>query len=135
MSDTLQASVPYAQALLASVTINVIMPAVLMAVILLAVWRLLVLAQKKEGFNIEQMFQDETGRISPWRFTGLFAFAVHSAYFYATLFTKYDNQLFLYFGLIWGGTPAAMLMAEGFRDAARNWNGNMPFSKPEPPTQ
>jgi hypothetical protein len=130
VTDTAKAATPYAEVLLASVTIGVILPALLMFGILLVIWRLLVFAQRKDGFNIEQIFQDETGRAHPWRFTGLFAFAVHSAYFYATLFTTPDKTLFLYYGLIWGGTPAAMIMAEGFRDAARNWNGNMPFSKP-----
>jgi hypothetical protein len=131
---TAQDAVPYAEALLASVTIGVILPALLLFVLMGVIWRLVTLAQRKDGFNFETVFTDDTGKVSTWRVAALFAFCIHSAYFYATLFKVPDLQFFLYYGLIWGGTPAAVILAEGFRDAATKWNGAMPFTKtPEQP--
>jgi hypothetical protein len=130
---TAEQATTYLQALMASVTIGVILPALLMFGTMFGVALMIARAQRKPGFNFEQVFTDESGKVSTWRVATMFAFCVHSAYFYATLFIKPDNELFLYYGLIWGGTPAALIMAEGFRDAAKQWNGVMPFARPHQP--
>lgn len=117
----------YAQALLATVTIGVILPAVLLVVLLgfagFVLWR----AQKRADFDIADLLRevgpDGVARVSTWRFASLMAFAIHSAYFYASLFTKPDAELFAWYGILWGGAPAAVILAE-------KWNGNMPFSRP-----
>lgn len=116
----------YAQALLATVTIGVILPALLLVVLLgfagFVLWR----AQSRADFDIADLIREQqadgTYRVSTWRFCSLMAFAIHSAYFYASLFSKPDPELFWAYGLLWGGAPAALLLAE-------RWNGNLPFSR------
>lgn len=111
----------YSRALLASVTIGVILPGLLLVVLLLFAWYVLWQAQKREDFDIADLLR-ENGKVSTWRFASLMAFALHSAYFYASLFHKPDPELFLWYGLLWGGAPAALILAE-------KWNGALPFAK------
>jgi len=116
----------YLHALVASVTIGVILPAVLLVVLLGFAAGVLWRAQKRPDFDIADLLRepgpDGVMRVSTWRFSSLMAFAIHSAYFYASLFIKPDPELFAWYGVLWGGAPAALILAE-------NWNGNLPFSK------
>jgi hypothetical protein len=116
----------YLHALMASVTIGVILPGLLLVVLLgfaaLVLWR----AQSRPDFDIADLLREPSAdgsmKVSTWRFASLMAFAIHSAYFYASLFIKPDPELFAWYGVLWGGAPAALLLAE-------KWNGNLPFAK------
>lgn len=116
----------YLEALVASVTIGVILPALLLVVLLSFVGFILWRAQGRQDFDIADLLKDDTNKISTWRFVALMAFALHSAYFYATLFNKPDPEMFLWFAVIWGGTPASIILAE-------KWNGVLPFARGGPP--
>lgn len=119
----------YAQALLASVTINVIVPLVILVVEMFAVWRLVVYAQRKPGFAIEQIFLDDQGKPSSARFVMLLAFAFSCWYLSAArLSGNATANEFYAFLAAWAASPTLMKLAE-------RWNGSLPFSKapPEPP--
>lgn len=119
----------YAQALLASVTINVIVPLVILFMMMLAVWRLVVYAQRKPDFNIEKIFLDDEGKPSAARFVMLMAFAFSCWYMAcARLAGAVTANEFYAFLATWGSSPTLMRLAE-------RWNGSLPFSKapPEPP--
>lgn len=114
----------YLQALLASVTISVIIPLLMFAILTVALWWLLALAQKKPGFNIEEIFlDDETRRVTPWRVVSLGAF-VWSVWYLATdrLSAAPNPQVFRDFLIFWSGTPVAVILAN-------KWDGRLPFAK------
>lgn len=113
----------YAQALLASVTINVIVPLLILAVLLVVIMRLLSLAQRKAEFNIEQMLHDDQGKPSAVRFLSLMAFAISSWYLAVRVLSgKPDPQEYLYYLVAWSGALVFVKFAD-------KWNGSLPFGK------
>lgn len=121
-----QEATNYLQALMASVTIGVILPAVLLVSLLGFACLVLCRAQKRPDFDIADLLREPdavgTMRVSTWRFCSLMAFAIHSAYLYASLFHKPDAELFIWYGFLWGGAPAAVILAE-------KWTGVLPWAK------
>jgi hypothetical protein len=116
----------YGAALLSSVTIRVLIPLLILFVLLGIAWRLLTLAQRKAGFNIEQMFTDEQGKASAARFLAMMAFAISSwalavQVFAATL----TPELFFYYLAAWSGALV-------FTKFADKWDGSLPFGKGVP---
>jgi hypothetical protein len=116
-------AITYLQALLASVTISVIVPLAMFVLMLGSFWYLLAKAQSKPDFHIEQIFLDETGKPSAVPMISLMAFAF-SVWYLAVraLSGKPDPQEFLYFLIAWSG---AVVMIE----LAKKWDGRLPWSK------
>lgn len=68
----------YAQALLAQVTIGVIVPLVILASLALAIWILLARAARTPGFRLADMLVDETGKASSSRLIAFGTWAMTS---------------------------------------------------------
>lgn len=119
----------YAQALLASVTINVVVPLFILGAMMFAVWRLVVYAQRKPNFNIEGIFLDDTGKPSCARFLMLLAFA-YSCWHLAVgrLTGTLGPWEFPAFLAAFANSLTLVKMAE-------RWNGVLPFAKPPPSTE
>lgn len=115
----------YAQALLASVTLNTIIPLAILFTFLCISWWMLRKAQKKPDFNIENMLRDENGKESATRYIALMAFAF-SSWMLAVevLAAKLDTQRFFYYLLAWSGS---LVLA----DLVKRWDGSLPFTKPK----
>jgi hypothetical protein len=111
-------------ALLHDTTIRVVIPCCLLLGLILMAFYLLRAAQAKPDFNIERMFLDENNKPNVFNFVTLLAFAIHAFCLVILMFRdrEPDVMWFIGFGLIWGGTPAAMVLAQ-------KWNGSLPFSK------
>jgi hypothetical protein len=119
-----EAIVGYAEALVASVTIQVIVPLLMFLMMLAAFWYLLHKAQKKTDFHIEQVFIDPaTGKTSAQSVATLMALA-YSVWYMTVLALsgKQGTQEFFYFLLFWSGAPVAL-------EVARKWDGRLPWAK------
>jgi len=113
----------YLQALMATVTINVIVPILILVALLVVIMRLLVMAQRKPDFNIELMLQDDAGKPSAVRFLSLMAFAISSWYLAVRVLSgKPDPQEYLYYLIAWSGALVFVKFAD-------KWNGSLPFGK------
>lgn len=113
----------YLQALMASVTVNTIIPLVILLALSLFIWRVLALAQRSRGFDITQVFRDENGKISGLSFIMLLAFAMSCWYLAVDrLSAKPDPTVFLFFLLAWAGSPAML-------ELAKRWDGQLPFAR------
>jgi hypothetical protein len=113
----------YAQALIASVTIGVIVPLLILAVMMLAIWRLILMAQRKATFHIEEIFLDENGKTSATRFTMLMGFAFSCWWMSARMFSGHpDPTEFYAFLAAWSSSVTLLKLAD-------KWNGVMPFAK------
>lgn len=113
----------YLQALMATVTINVIVPLLILFMLFGTAWYMLWLAQRKEAFNIEQMFLDENGKVSAARVISTLAFAVSSWYIAIDrLSANPSAEMFLYFLLAWSSSLVLSKVAD-------KWNGSLPFGK------
>jgi hypothetical protein len=125
-AETAKEAVPYAEALLAQVTIGTIIPLFMFGMMMLFIFWVMWRAQKAQGndFHIEHMLLDETGRVSITKFLSLLAFCTSTWYLAsAMLSTRPDWQIYAIYVITWAGTPAIMLFAS-------RWNGNFPFSHP-----
>ncbi len=116
----------YAQALIASVTIGVIVPLVILAAMMFAIWRLIVLAQRKTTFHIEEIFVDENGKTSASRFTMLMGFAFSCWWMSARMFGGHpDPTEFYAFLAAWSSSITLLKLAD-------KWDGRLPFAKGAP---
>lgn len=114
----------YVEALIASVTIQVIIPLVMFGLMLAAFWYLLHKAQKKADFHIEQVFIDpHSGKTSGTAVVTLMAFA-YSVWYMTVLALsgKPSTTEFGYFLLFWSGAPVAL-------ELAKRWDGRLPWAK------
>lgn len=120
-------AVPYAEALMAQLTVGVLIPLIMFGVMLLFVFWVIWRAQKAadNDFHIEHiLLDDRTNRVSILKFLSLLTFCTSTWYLAAALLsTRPDWQIFGLYVITWAGTPAIMLAAE-------RWNGNFPFSHP-----
>lgn len=113
----------YAQALIASVTINVIVPLLILALLMLFVWVLLRAAQRKADFHIEQVFMDpETNRVTVSRFTILMAFVLSSWYLATDAFGPRNEHVLFAYLAAWSNSLTLLTLAQ-------RWNGVLPFAK------
>lgn len=113
----------YAAALLSSVTIRVLIPLVILFLLLGIAWRLITLAQRKDGFQIEQMFTDEAGKVSAARFLALLAFAISSWALAVQVFSAtLSPELYFYYLAAWSGALV-------FTKFADKWDGSLPFGR------
>lgn len=113
----------YLQALLASVTIGVIIPMVILLLMLSIIGYTLILAQRRADFDIAQIFCDETGRPTTARFIMLLAFGYSCYYLTAKLLgSRTDPLEFFAFLAAWSSSLAILKLAE-------KWDGRLPFTK------
>lgn len=73
-------------------------------------------------FDVANFLRDETGKESSGRAFGFIALGIHS-WWVATLVLQKTATVdhFLYYGIIWAGTPALMVFAQ-------RWGGTLPMS-------
>lgn len=118
----------YAQALIASVTIGVIVPLVILVLMLAGIWRLVILAQRKGDFQVQQVFTDpETGKVTVSRFTILMAFAISTWYLAVDAFAGQKTPEFFYAYLAaWSNSLTLLTLAQ-------RWDGALPFAKGRAP--
>lgn len=113
----------YLQALLAQVTISVIIPLMILFMLFGTAWYMLWLAQCKDGFNIEEVFLDESRKVSASRTVVIFAFAVSSWYLAIDrLGANPSSEMFLYYLIAWSSSLTLHKLAD-------KWNGALPFAK------
>lgn len=113
----------YLQALVASVTLNTIIPLMILILLCGFIWRVLALAQRNRGFDITQVFRNDAGKISGLSFIMLLAFAMSCWYLAVDRLSASPNPLvFLFFLFAWAGSPALL-------ELAKKWNGQLPFAQ------
>ncbi len=113
----------YLQALLASVTIGVIIPLIILVIMLSIVGYTLLLAQRRDDFDIAQIFCDETKRPTTARFIMLLAFGYSCYYLTSKLLAgRTDSVEFFAFLAAWSSSLAILKLAE-------KWDGRLPFTK------
>lgn len=103
-----------------------VVPLVALMVMTIGIVYLLKKAQGKTDFHIEQMFQDESGKVSAFRVIAFGAWAISSWDLMAARManTMTDGQLWGYL-LAWSGSLALAKLAE-------KWDGSVPFGKGKP---
>jgi uncharacterized membrane protein YbjE (DUF340 family) len=114
----------YIEALAASLTINVLVPLLILLAIFICVWVLFSRAQSNPSFHIENVLRDEAGKESAARVIMFGCFAVTS-WALAVMVFALPNQVgdaLLYYLLFWSGTDVA-------KELIQKWNGQMPFTK------
>jgi len=112
--------------LLDQFTLETMIPAVVLALLFSGFALMLAWAQlnTKNRFDVADFFRDEKGKASSGRAFAFVALAIHSWWVATLVFQKLATvDHFLYYGLIWAGTPAVMMFAS-------RWGGNLPFSQP-----
>lgn len=116
--------------LLSETTFGVLVPAAILfcvfVLLALVLWR----AQMREDFDIAQFLQDDHGKYSALRAWGFICLGIHSWWVATLVFRGEANEnYFLYYGIIWAGTPVMMKFAE-------RWTGALPLTQPsQPPHQ
>ena len=120
MNDT-QATT-YLQALLSTLTINVIVPlAALMMLFGLFVW-VLWRAQRNPEFDVSEFLRDENEKLSGSRAFAFVCLGVHTwALMTEAINARMTHDLFMAYGLTWSGS---MVLFE----AAKKWDGRLPLS-------
>ena len=114
----------YTEALMASLTINVLVPLVILLIIAVCVWVLFARAQANANFHIENVLRDQDGKESAARVIMFGCFAITSWVLAVMVFALPNHVLdaLFYYLLFWSGTDVA-------KDLIQKWNGQMPFAK------
>lgn len=112
----------YFEALVASVTIGVIVPLFMFVVMIGIFWRLVVMAQRKPDFHIEQIFLGDDNRASVARFIMVMAFAFSCWYLAVGRVNTPSDWDFPAFLAAWANSLTFVKLAE-------RWNGVLPFAK------
>ena len=103
-----------------------VVPLAALVLMMSVVWWLLAKAQKKDGFNIEQMFLDEAGKASASRVIAFFAFGISSwDLMSARVSDKASETQFFYYLAAWSGALVFVKFAD-------KWDGSLPFGKGKP---
>lgn len=107
---------------LSQTTIEVLIPALILMSIAVLLVIVLFMAQRREDFDVAQFLQDENGKYSALRAWGFICLGIHS-WWVATLVFKdlATENHFLYYGIIWAGTPVMM-------EFAKRWTGALPLT-------
>lgn len=133
-AGTIETLAKFITAALGQIAAGVLLPAALFVILMGVAFWVIWLAQKRGDFDIADLLRSYHAETQSWRvdtakFATLMAFSVHSAYFYATLWSSTpQKEFFVWYGIIWAGSPAAMELAS----AAKQWNGQLPFVKGPP---
>jgi uncharacterized protein YfaQ (DUF2300 family) len=124
MNDvTAQAYLQAAAALFNTFAFDKVIPLVaLVAMLSIFAW-LFAKAQQKDSFNLQEMFQDETGKVSAARTIAFMAFSISSwDLMAARLSNAADPQQYAYYLFAWSGALVFVKFAD-------RWDGSMPFGK------
>lgn len=113
----------YLQALLASVTIGVIIPIVILLLMLVVIGYTLLRAQRRADFNIAMIFCDENGKASAARFLMIMSFVYSCYYLTARLIGGKPDPTEFYAFLM------AFANSITFVTLAQKWDGRLPFTK------
>lgn len=113
----------YLQALLASVTIQVLVPGLMfllmVGVFVWVVWR----AQTRDDFDASQFLRDDAGRLSSVRLFAFVSLGVHTwVVAVETMGSRITPDQMLIYALTWSGS---LVLAE----AVHKWNGVLPWAK------
>lgn len=111
---------------LLGLTPQLVLPAIMLAVILAAVVWMFWRAQKREDFDFAEMLRgDQNGKVSPWKTFAFGAFAFSSWGLMTEVMNARLTDWFWWgYQVTWAGTPSLMI-------AVSRWNGVLPFSKGE----
>jgi hypothetical protein len=114
----------YFEALLASVTIRVIIPLLILILVSVFIWWMIAKASANNDFHIEEVLLDaKDGKVSSTRLLAFLAFAISSWYLAVDVINGAPNYLvYLIYLLGWSGS---LLLKE----AVLKWNGQLPFAK------
>lgn len=113
----------YAQALMASVTIGVIIPLAILLGMMFFIWRMLSTAQRNHEFRMHEVFCDENGKASAARFLMLMAFG-YSCYYLTARLIAGNPDATEFFAFL-----AAFANSLTFVKLADKWDGQLPFTK------
>jgi len=120
---TAQAYLQAAAALFSTFAFDKVIPLLVLVVMLLLIAWMLQNAQKKESFNIEDMFRDEAGKTSAARVIAFLAFAISSwDLMSARLSNAASAEQYAYYLFAWSGALVFVKFAD-------KWDGSMPFGK------
>jgi cell division protein FtsW (lipid II flippase) len=109
--------------LLETTTFEIVIPALILLCVGLLLIYVLFSAQRRPDFDIAEFLKDDKGRYSALRAWGFICLGVHSWWVATLVFQKLSTEnYFLYFGMIWAGTPILIKFAE-------RWTGNLPFAQ------
>lgn len=112
-----------AAALFNAFAFDKLVPLLALLIMLASIGWMLAEAQKKDSFNLEEMFHDEAGKTSASRVIAFLAFSFSSwDLMSARLSGQADAQQFAYYLFAWSGALV-------FVKAADKWNGSLPFGK------
>ena len=113
----------YLQALLATVTIGVIVPLIILAGLFIFVWWVIHKAARHKDFRVHECLLDHDGKVSATRLIALMAFAVSSWYIAVQVINRQPAETeFLIYLLAWSGSLV-------LKEAASKWSGVLPFAK------
>jgi hypothetical protein len=113
----------YLQALVASVTIGVIVPGIMfLTMVGVFVW-VLVMAQRRDDFDASQFLRDDAGQLSSLRLFAFIACAVHTwVIAVETMGSRITVDQMAVYSVTWSGS----LVLARFAD---KWNGALPWAK------
>lgn len=113
----------YLQALLASVTIQVLVPGLMfllmVGVFMWVVWR----SQARDDFDASQFLRDDAGKLSSVRLFAFISLGVHTwVIAVETMASRITPDQMLIYALTWSGS---LVLAE----AVGKWNGILPWAR------
>ena len=113
----------YGKALLASLTIGVIIPGLMFLLMVgVFVW-VLVLAQRRDDFDASDFLRDDAGRLSSLRLFAFIAVAVHTwVIAVETMGSRISVDQMTVYSVTWSSS----LVLARFAD---KWNGSLPWAK------
>ena len=110
-------------ALLSGVTIRIVVPLVILALICVFIWWLLVKASRSKDFQVATILLDENNKVSSSRLLAFLAFGVTSWYLAVEVINGASNWETY---LIYSGSWSSSLI---LKDAVGRWDGRLPFAK------
>lgn len=118
--------------LMGEITIAVIIPSSILAVLFMLLAYVLMRAQRRADFDIAGFLRDESGKESALRAFAFVALGMTSWVMATLVFLNQMNETyFLYYNMTWSG---ALVL----RELAQKWDGVVPFSirkQQDPPPQ
>jgi hypothetical protein len=113
----------YLQALIASVTIGIVIPGLMLGIMIsLFIW-VLFSAQKKGNFDASQFLRDDEGVLSSVRLFAFIAVSVHTwVIAVETMASRITPDQMMIYAITWSSS----LVLKG---AVEKWNGSLPWAK------
>jgi hypothetical protein len=120
---TAEQGASYLQALIASVTIQVIVPGAMFGLMVgVFVW-VVAKAQKREDFDASQFLRDDAGKLSSVRLFAFVSLGVHTwVIAVETMASRITSDQMTIYAVTWSGS---LVLAE----AVGKWNGVLPWAR------